>query len=124
MNIVVFLSDSTQCSTHFFGLFVAELPRWDHVIGLEQSVARHKVVLRPKIVITVSNKLAVIDHEHSSSNFQIQIDSKCVDGNLPILLASSEHLLLVLLFHQSQDKVNNDLLLANLQMKWCPCGGA
>ena len=38
--------------------------------------------------------------------FKFKSTQYVADGNLPILLASSEHLLLVLLFHEDRDEVN------------------
>ena len=53
VNIVVFLTNSTQSRTHFFRLFVAKFPGWDDVVGLKECIAWNKVVLSSKVIITM-----------------------------------------------------------------------
>ena len=95
VNIVVLLTDSTQRRTDFFGLFISELPRWNHIVGLEKGVAWHKVVLCSEIIIpTNQNRQLSILGLISNSNKANELASS---EYLPILLASSHHLLLILL---------------------------
>lgn len=53
VDIVVFLTNSTQSRTHFFRLFVAKFPGWNDVIWLKECIARNKVVLSAKVIITM-----------------------------------------------------------------------
>ena len=95
VNIVVFLTDATQRCTDFFGLFIAKLPRRNDVVGLEEGVAWHKVVLCSEIIIPANqNRQLSILGLISNSNKANELASS---EYLPILLASPHHLLLILL---------------------------
>ena len=41
-NCVKLLAKLAHCHAHFFDLFAAALPRWDHVVWLQQRVHRHE----------------------------------------------------------------------------------
>ena len=53
VDVVIFLTDAPQSSTNFFILFITELPGGDHIVGLEERVRRHKVVLRIPVIVPV-----------------------------------------------------------------------
>ena len=42
MDVVVLLADAAQRRTNFLVLFVAELPRWDHIVRLQKGVLGYK----------------------------------------------------------------------------------
>ena len=81
MDVVVFLTDAPQSSTHFFILFIAKLPGGDHVIGLEESIAGDETVLGTEVVISVKFKFKLI-------NFVWYFVEKL--RNLPKLLLSAK----------------------------------
>ena len=60
MDVVVFLTDAPQSRTHFFILFITELPGGDHVVGLEESIARNETVLGTPVVISVKFKFKLV----------------------------------------------------------------
>ena len=60
MDVVVFLTDAPQSRTYFFVLFIAELPRGDHVVGLEESIAGDETVLGTPVIISVKFKFKLV----------------------------------------------------------------
>ena len=60
VDVVVFLTDAPQSRTHFFILFITELPGGDHVVGLEESIARNETVLGTPVIISVKFKFKLV----------------------------------------------------------------
>ena len=61
MNVVVFLTDAPESRTHFFVLFIAELPRGYNVVGFEESIAGDETVLGTPVVISVKFKFKLVN---------------------------------------------------------------
>ena len=51
VDVVILLSDASQSSRHFLVLFIAKLPRRDHIVGFEKGVLGYKAVLSTKVVV-------------------------------------------------------------------------
>ena len=51
VDVVVLLADAAERGADLLVLLVAELPRRDHVVRLEQRVARHEAVLSAPVII-------------------------------------------------------------------------
>ena len=53
VDVVILLADAPQRRTDFLVLLITELPGGDHIVGLEERVRRHKVVLRIPVIVPV-----------------------------------------------------------------------
>ena len=67
VNVVVLLADAAKGCAHLLVLLVAELPRWNHVVWLQQSVPRYEAVLGAPVVVPAQRKSSsLIKPFHSS----------------------------------------------------------
>ena len=55
MDIVVLFPHFAQSTTNFLFLFIAELPRWNHIVWLKECIAWNKSV--PDIVVISTAKV-------------------------------------------------------------------